>query len=182
MATEILVKDGTPIVWADTTDFSGTLNGYTRTHQILLAALASAAARQGAKADLGATRAARYAVHVGIEFDVAPASGTTVDFYWAASHHGTAGTNNPGGTSGADGAYTGTAGDSIADSVKALIYLGSLILTADAATVVQYGTLPEFVAPLRYGMPVVVNNGGQALEGDDIEMFFALIPLIDESQ
>ena len=182
MAVEIKVKDGTPIVWADSADFSTTLNGYTRTHQIDLTSIADGAARQGAKADLTATRAARYSIHVGIEMDVAPASGATVDFYWAASNHGTAGTNNPGGTSGADAAYTGTAGDSLNDSLKGLFYLGTLVLTADAATVVQYAYLGEFVVPLRYGMPVVDNNGGQAMEGDAIEMYFALTPLIDERQ
>lgn len=182
MATEIKVKDGTPIVWADTSDFSSTNNGYTRTHQLDLTSVADGAARQGAKADLTATRAARYAVHVGIEMDVAPASGATVDFYWAASPHATAATCNPGGCSGADAAYTGTAGDSLDDSLKQLIYLGSLVLTADAATVVQYACIGEFVAPLRYGMPVVDNNGGQAMEGDAVEMFVALTPLIDESQ
>jgi len=182
MASEIVVKDGTPIVWADDTDFTGTLSGYTKTHQLDLTSLANGASRQGAKADLTAKRAARYAIHVGIEMDVAPASGATIDFYWAASSHTTAGNCNPGGTSGVDAAYTGSAGDSMDDSLKQLIYLGSLVLTADAATVVQYATLPEFVAPLRYGMVVVDNNGGQALEGDAIEMFVTLVPLIDESQ
>ena len=56
------------------------------------------------------------------------------------------------------------------------------MLTADAATTVQRGTIGEFVPPERYGQPIVVNNGGQAFEGDDIEMYVALIPLIDESQ
>ena len=183
MPTETKVKDGTPIVWADgANDFSNALNGYTATHAMQLATLAAAAAYQGAKADLGATRAARHAVHVAIEMNVAPASGATVDFYWAASHDATAADNNPGGCSGANAAYTGTAGDSIADSVKQLIYLGSLVLTADADTIIQCAVFPELVVPLRYGMPVVVNNGGQAFEGDDVEMYVALIPLIDESQ
>ena len=182
MATEILRKFGTPIVWADSTDFSNTLNGYTRTHQILLAALANGAARQGAKADLTTKPAGLYLPHVGIELDVAAGAGTVISFYWAASPLAAVGTCNPGGTSGADAAYTGTAGDTLANSLKALTWMGDLELTVDIATVVQYGTLPMFPMELQYGMPVVVNSSGQALEGDDIEMFFALWPLIDESQ
>lgn len=64
MATEILVKDGTPICWADTTDYNPAGSGISRTHQIDLTSLPDTKARQGAKADLGATRAARYAVKV----------------------------------------------------------------------------------------------------------------------
>ncbi len=114
MPTEILVKSGTPIVWADVTDYAGDLGA--RTHQIDLTSIAAAAARQGAKADLGATRAAAYAVTVAIEFAVAPTSGDVVSIWWAASPDPTAGTANPGGCTGADAAYTGTAGDSLADS------------------------------------------------------------------
>ena len=53
MANEVLLKSGTPKAWADTTDYAG--DGGTRTHQIDLTSLADGAARQGAKADLGAT-------------------------------------------------------------------------------------------------------------------------------
>jgi len=183
MPTEILVKNKTAVVWADTTDYVDPTTGtvLARTHQIDLTSLANAAARQGAKADLGATRAKQYRVLVGIEMDVAPASGATIDFYWAASPSATAAEVNPGGCSGADAAYTGTAGDSLDDSLKQLEFIGSLVLTADAATVVQYGEVGMLSDLERYGMPVVDNNGGQAMEGDAVEMFVALIPIADES-
>jgi hypothetical protein len=135
VATEILVKDGTPVVWADTTDYVSTNSAFTRTHQIDLTSLANGAARQGAKADLGATRAAGYSVRVGIEFDVAPVAGVVVEFYWSASNSATAGTGNDGGCTGADAAYK--AGDED-EWAKQLIHIGDLIATADAATVVQY--------------------------------------------
>ena len=57
-----------------------------------------------------------------------------------------------------------------------------LVLTADAATVVQYATVGEFAPPTRYGQVVVWNESGQAFEGDAVEMFVALVPIIDESQ
>lgn len=177
MANEVLVKVGTTKVWADTTDYGGG----DRDYQLDLTSLADGAARQGAKGDLGATRARRYAVHVWIEMDVAPASGATVDVYWAPSAHATAATENPGGTTGSDAAYTGTAGDSLDDSLKQLDFIGACILTADAATVVQRFTF-VYSPPLRYGMPVIDNNGGQAMEGDAVEMAFKLIPIVDEIQ
>jgi hypothetical protein len=180
MATDILVVEGTPIVWADTTDYDG--DGGARTHQILLAALASTAAREGAKADLTATRGEVYAVTLRVEIDVAPVSGTRVGLYWNASPSVTAGTANAGGCGGADAAYTGTASDSLADSILQLDLIGNLILTADAATVVQQQTW-MYMPPLRYGSPVVWNEtSGQAFEGDDIEMSITFTPLNSQSQ
>ena len=179
MANEILVKSGTPKVYADTTDYAG--DGGTRTDQIDLTDLADGAARQGAKTDLGATRAKQYAVTVCVEMAIAPTSKAAVDVYWAASPHATAGSVNPGGCSGADAAYTGTAGDSLDDSLAQLQYLGSISLTADAATVLQIQTFTLFPQH-RYGMPVIDNNGGQAMHSDAIECFIALTPIIPEVQ
>jgi hypothetical protein len=179
MANEILTKSGTPIVWADVTDYAG--DGGARTHQIDLTDVADGAARQGAKADLGATRAKRYAVTLCVEMAVAPASGAVVGLYWAASPHATAATMNPGGCTGADAAYTGTAGDSLDDSLPQLQFIGNLVLTSDTDPVLHSQTFTLF--PLhRYGMPVVDNNGGQAMHSDSIECFVNLTPLIDEVQ
>ena len=179
MANEILVKSGTPTVWADATDYAG--DGGTRTDQIDLTSLADGAARQGAKADLGATRAKQYAATVCVEMAVAPASKASVDVYWAASPHATAGTLNPGGCSGADAAYTGTAGDSLDDSLLQLQYLGSVSLTSDADPLLQIQTFTLFPQH-RYGMPVIDNNGGQAMHNDAIECFVALTPIVPEVQ
>ena len=180
MPTQILVEEGTPIVWADATDYSPTGSGYTRTAQIDLTSLASAAARQGDKADMGAGRAARFSVHVGFELDVAPTAGNLIDVYWSSSASATAGTGNAGGAGGADAAYK--AGEE-AEWVKQLTYIGSLICTADAATTVQRQCINEaFVPPQRYGSPVVFNRSGQAFEGDAVEMYLAFVPHPDEIQ
>lgn len=179
MANEILTKSGTPLVWADVTDYAG--DGGSRTHQIDLTGLADAAARQGAKADLGATRAKRFGVILCAEMAIAPVAGEVIGLYWAASPHATAGTMNPGGASGADAAYTGTTGGSLDESLPQLQQIGNLILTPDADPVLQIQNFTLF--PLhRYGFPIVDNNGGQAFHGDAIEMFVALYPLIDEVQ
>jgi hypothetical protein len=179
MANEVLQKLGTPIVWADTTDYSSTGSGFTRTHQLDLTGIANGAARQGDKADLGATRAAQYAVVCGFEIDVAPTAGTLVEVYWSSSFSGTAGTGNDGGASGADAAWKAGEED---EWKKQLIHLGSMQLTADASTVVQRAVIGFFTPPNRYGMPIVLNKAGQALEPDAVEMYVALVPIIDEIQ
>ena len=179
MPTEIKQKAGTPIVFADTTDYSSTTSGLTRTAQIDLTSVANGAARQSDKVDIGATRAAAYLVRVGIEIDVAPTAGNTIEFYWSGSFSSTAGTGNAGGASGADGAYKAGEED---EWKKQLQFLGNLVLTADAAPTVQIQDIGILTPGDRYGQVIVVNKSGQALEGDAVEMFVALIPIVDEYQ
>lgn len=180
MANEILHKTGTPVVWSDTTDYSSTNSGLTRTHQIDLTGITNNAARQGAKADLGATRPRLYVVRAGIEFNAAPTAGNVVEIYWSSSFSSTAGTGNTGGASGSDGAYKAAEED---EWKRQLIFLGSLVATNDGNTTPQYQDVGYFTAPDRYGMPVVVNKSGQTLNSTDaIEMFVALIPITDEIQ
>lgn len=183
MANEVLLKAQTAIVIADTTDYAGDYG--TRTHQIDLTSLAAAAARQSAKVDLavsGALLAPLYAVILVVEFDVAPTSGDNVDLYVGFSPSATAATANPGGLTGSDGAYTGTAGDSLDDSLKQLTFLGALIATSDAAAVVEPHSLGFLIPTERYASFVVDNNADQAFEGDAIEMAIRLVPWTHEIQ
>ena len=172
---------GTPVCWADSADYNNTNSGIDRTHQIDLTSLADDAARQGAKADLGANRAPSYAAIIGIEFDVAPTAGEIVWVYWSSSYSSGAGTGNTGGaaSTGADAAWA-PGGGAIADRleyVQHLTSIGMLSAAADAATVYQIACInPSFCPPTRYGFPIVLNESGQALEGDAVEMFIALIP------
>lgn len=184
MPTQSLVENGTPVVWADTTDYSSTVSGLTRTDQIDLTSLASGSARQGAKVDLGAQRAFKYEVLMAIEFVAASGvlSGEQVELYMAWSPSSTAANANPGGCSGADAAYTGTAGDSLADSLSQLDDIGPFICTTDNTTTVQYQKVGEIFAPSRYVSPVVFNNTTGAFVADAVEMYIALIPIIDEFQ
>jgi len=186
MATEILVKQGTALVWADEADYvGGSQVGGTRTHDLDLTDLLFTAARSGVKADLGATRAARYAITLSVEFKTAeaPEAGETVDLYWGPSSSTTAGTDNAGGLAGLDEAYTGTAGDSLANSLKQLLFIGSLVLTVDVVGTPQRQTF-VFAPPERYGQPVVHNNTN-AEDFNDVdaeEMYVRMVPIIDESQ
>ena len=169
---DVLIRTGTAITWkASGGDYD-----------ITLAGLASGAARQGEKGDLGSSRAARWAARVAINMDVAPAAGAVIEFWWSSSPSAVAGTNNTGATNGTDAAYTGSTGGSIDETKWQMQHIGNLVLTPDADTVVQ---VQEFVFfPLqRYGMPVVINpSGGQALEGDDDSHQIEFYPIIDESQ
>lgn len=177
MANAILINKGTPIVWADVDgDFGGSPVGGTV--QITLVSLANAAARQGVEVDLGDPRAEVYDIIFRIELDAAATSGLPVDLYMAPSPDGTA---YPGGVSGADAAYTGTAGDSIADSLKQLDFIGSIPCTADAAPVVQQKAF-KYSPPEQWVAPVVFNQSGQVFEGDDIEMSIIMTPVPPEVQ
>ncbi len=183
MATEILIKNGTPIVWADTTDYSPAAGViYTRTHQIDLTSLADTEARQGVKADLTAARAGAMRVRFCPELDVAPASGVAIYIYFAFSNSATAGLDNPAIVTGADAAYTGTTGDAIADSVKQLVGPFTYVCTSDLAPISLPMDIGILYPTMRYVSPVIWNESAQALEGDAIEMYLALIPIITESQ
>ena len=59
--------------------------------------------------------------------------------------------------------------------------LGSIPLTADADPVLQIGTFTLYPQH-RYGMPVFVNNSGQAMHSDAIEMFISATPIVSELQ
>lgn len=174
-----LIQDqfGTPVVWADTTDFSGTANGFTRTAQIDLTSVAAGGAREGAKVDLGANAAPRYVVRVGLEFAVAPTAGEIVQIGFSWSQSATAGTGNDAGAAGADGAYKAS---SEAEWFAQLLDWVNFVVTADATTVVQYATCGVITPQSRYVSPIVYNAADQALVSDAVEQFVALIPITPE--
>lgn len=179
MANEVLHKVGTPVVFADTTDYSSTGSGFTRTAQLNMESISNSAARQSDKVDLGATRARQYAVVVGVESGTAPTAGNLYEFFWSSSHSATAGTGNDGGASGADGAYK--AGE--VDEWKIQnIFLGALPATNDGAGTVQRGCIGFFTPPTRYGQVIFVNKSGQTTDSDATQMYVALVPVIDEIQ
>lgn len=182
MATEILQKTGTPIVWADATDWPvGGAHGFGNDdYQLDLTALADTKAWQGVKGNLGATRAAAYQVWAGLEWGAsAPTAGESVYFYWSESQSDTAGTGNTGGASGADGAYHDSSEE---EWLKQLNLPWTFTATNDGQGTTQIMRVGTLYLPARYGMPVVWNESGQALDSDAANMFFAIVPIIDESQ
>ena len=164
MLIEKKIRAGKPFVWA--------LPALGLDYDITLVSLASAAARMGEVGDLARNAAnlgagspvewqRKYTVELQINMDVNPVAGTVVELWWCPSDDGVTFT---GGVTGADAAYTGTAGSTVAEAKIQLIHVGSIILTPNAETVIQRGTF-IFSPPTRFGAPVVVNLGGQALEG-----------------
>jgi hypothetical protein len=172
---------GTTIILANSSDHGpAAINNLgTRTDQINLTSVAAAAARQSAKFDFLNLRGLRYTIKAAIEFDVAPTAGETVDFYLGFSHSATAGTGNPGNLSGSDAAYTGYSSN-LVNSLRHLLYVGSLSATVQLAPTAQVAMIGSFVAMQRYGILVVHNNTSQALEGDAVEMSVALIPIFGD--
>lgn len=188
MANEILQKEGTYIAFGVTGSFSpadaGTQFASAITDVLTLSAVATGAGRQSTKADLGATRAARYELFACVDFtgETPSATGGSVDYYWAPSTSGTQANGNIAGNSGIDGAAPDGALGSItlAEFIRQCIAIGSLF-THDGA-VVQNGYVGWFAPPSRYGQLVVVNNSGDAFEADDVEMHHVLVPIKDEIQ
>lgn len=124
-------------------------------YAITLTSLADAAARQGAKGDLGEYFRQRWAVHLAASLAVAATTGKLLELWWSSSPSATAGTENAGGASGADAAYT-------AAYRPQLQFIGFLYLANGLGTGIQRQDF-EFMPRFRYGMPVIYNGAGQAL-------------------
>lgn len=163
MANKILIEDGTAIEWTQSGgDYALSLNGLTDT-----------SARQGAKGDLSADRAPEYAAVVTLDFSGAPANGEPCQIYWAPSPNATAATENPGGTTGSDAAYSDPTNDA-----KQLQFVGEFICIN---TTDDQRQVFKFSPALRYGMPVIVNNSGQTMASAG-NGSFKLVPLEPEVQ
>lgn len=189
MPNEVLQKIGTQIRFCVSGSFSPADSGTNWTIgsptnvALTLSGVASAAGRQSAKADLGATRAAAYELLGCVDFTGETPSATgQVDYYWAPSTNSTAGDGNVAGNSGGDAAAPDGALGSItlAEFLRQCIYIGSLF-THDGASV-QNGFVGILRPTTRYGQLIVVNNGGDAFEADDVEAHQVLTPIVDEVQ
>jgi len=146
-----------------------------------LTSIAAGAAEQSTKADFGAAWAPQYAVHAAVEFATAPVTGETFDFYWAPSVQSVAGAGNPGYTTGATGAYTGTPG-TLAEGLLQLMFIGSLVCGADATATIQTGFIAVFAPPTRYGNLVGVNSTSDAVHSDVVETAVSFTPIIPDLQ
>lgn len=193
MANEILRRVGSvkQICFADHAgDFNpaaGTSleQGTPHDVEIELVGVVTTEARESNKVDLGNGSniwAVQYSVMAAFEFAVAPASGATVELHWAPSPDSVAGNGNPGGITGVDADYTGTANDSLADSVKQLDFIGVFTCTSDATATVQVAKVAVFSPSDRYGTLVVYSKAGQAFHSDDVECHVVFTPIADEGQ
>lgn len=148
---------------------------------ITMTSVANGAARESVKIDMGATIGQLIAVKAEVEIAATPTAGATVDLYWNPSDSATAGTDNCGGCSGTDAAYAGYSSNLVA-SLKQLVFIGSLVTTAQATATVQKGFVGTFRLPQRYGSLVVVNNSGAAIHSSATNIQFIFTPIEDTSE
>ena len=189
MATnDVLFKDGTQFLFADhATDFGAApatagnsliIGSPTDVQLDCTNLAASGGARASTKSgDLGASRATRFSVMACLEFETAPADGGVVEFYWGPSPSATAGTGNPGLTTGTDTGFTDTTGN-----LGQLQRIGNLLLKN---TVINIGHVGIFMPTHRYGMLVMVNQGSTGMRNTATAMdetHIIMTPMVDEIQ
>jgi hypothetical protein len=153
---------GTPIIWGEA---GATGISLTVTNTLSVDGLASAAARQGASADLGSTWDADYLLQQFVEVGTAPSAGTTVECYLAWSHDNV---NWPSAVTGGDGAYPNLTGATVA-TAKLTLGLPGNVLVADGGTGtnrVQSSNPTVVRAKARYVTVVQVNLLGQAFRDE----------------
>jgi len=143
---------------------------------ITLASLANGSYRQSAKIDFGATQAQVYSVYIDIEMTATPTAGGTIEIWANPSSSGTAATDNRGGCSGSDAAYTGYSSNAAA-SVLQLPFVGAGTLTAQATSTVQKMFVGFYAPAQRYASFVVRNNGGSAVHSSDSNCVITFTPI-----
>jgi hypothetical protein len=184
--TDVLQSVGTQFVFADhDTDFVG---GSAKTSleqagstdvQMIFEGVADAGGMESDKFDWGATRAAQYSVMGSIETQ-AGVSGQTIDVYLASSSDATAANGNPGQIDGVDTVAAPSGVGTLAELLTQCIFIGSL-KCEDTATTVQTGFIGIVSPPERYGILVVVNNSGGALEASPgVESHISITEIMDE--
>lgn len=148
---------------------------------ITLTSVANNAARQSDKLDLGAVRGVAYNVSADFEMAATPTAGAVIELWWAPSSSGTAGTDNPGGVSGADGSYAGYSSN-LAASVVQLQFIGNFICTAQATATVQKAFVGVLCPTMRYGTLVVYNKSGAAFHSSATNIQIVLTPIEETSE
>lgn len=149
------------------------------TGTITMTSVANNAARQSTKADFGATRARLYKVFAEVELAATPTAGNTIELWLAPSSSPTAGTDDLAGTSGSDAAYSGYSSN-LDESLKQLIFVGDLVVTAQATATVQKGFVGFCVVPQRYAALVVYNKSGAAFHSSATNVVFRFVPVLDK--
>lgn len=188
MANEVLIKVGKQINFADhATDWAGgaaktSLEQGTPTEvQLDLTGLVAGAGRESAKADLGATRAARYSVVASLEFATAPVTGEVISLYWAPSPDATAANGNIQSIDGADAAAP-SGHSTLQELTDACQLIGVGVCSADATATVQTVFFGIFSPAERHGILIVVNDTSDDFHSDAVETHIVFNPVIDEVQ
>lgn len=169
MSTFAPLIAGTPITW---TSSGGT-------NVLSAASLANGSAVQGDKSAtlVDATKGLPALLEIVAETQVqaAPTDGNTVDIYAGFSSSATAGTDNPGGLTGAHGTLS-----SPASVTSQLLLVGSLVMSNAIGTGTQRQRF--LIRPQdAYMIPVLVNNSGQTVSATGTVTIITLIPFYQQS-
>ncbi len=186
MANNILLTTGTQILVANSTYNPADTNhdlGTTITDDIDMVGLTADQARGSVKIDFTATRAFSYYIRMSMEFATDPVSGETVDLYWSGSHSASAAVGNVAETTGADGDYAGYDTLTLAEALKQMDFIGSLVCGANnTADGIQIASVGVWSPPTRYGVLIVHNNTSDTFHSDSVEMAVAFDPIITQVQ
>jgi hypothetical protein len=144
-----------------------TLGSNTDTGLLTMKNIANGNYQQSAKIDLGATLHALYNVRLKNKFGSAPTAGNAMKLWIGFSNSATAGSDNSGNCTGADGAYTGYSGGTAAQSVLQLDFVGQLLLDANVGP--QDGIIGSFTPRARYAYLVWQNASGQTTTNVDAD-------------
>lgn len=188
MANKVLVTIGTNIVIANSTYSPGTNTTLgARTDDIDVDGLGTGAARQGVKFDFGQgldVWARRWMCMSTFEMASDPAAGGNMQYFVSPSISSTPAVGNAGGATGADAAYTGYSGSTLAEGLAQMQRVGLPVNVAiqNDTDGVQIAVVGIFTPTHRYGSLITFNNTSVGLHSDSIEAAFRFAPLPDEIQ
>jgi len=189
-SSEVLIRtDNTPIVFAKSGEYSPQTNGVigTRTDEIDVdEGVTTGLAEQSAKVDLGVNHAEEFEVMCTFQLEDDATAGDTLDFYWSNSHIATAAVGNLGFASGVSGPFTGTSGMTLAETLKHLIFIGSIPVgvnnDGDANAGLQIAPIGRFPpGAQRYGSIIHHNNTSVTME-DAVEFAIRMKAVIPDIQ
>lgn len=180
MATAILYEEvpdmAVTSVFRQQSGTAKTLKSSGGSAAITLASLSNGSYRESAKIDFGATRGTLYRVEIDMELAATPTAGNSVTLWANQSSSATAGTDNRGGTAGADQAYTGYSSNAAA-SVKQLDLIGDGICTSQATSTVQKATIGYFSPAKQYCSFVLLNGSGANFHSSDSNCVITFTPV-----
>lgn len=137
---------------------------------ITCTSLASGSARESTKLDLGAIFARRWKVTFETKLNAAGTNGTEIELYTNESSSSAAGTDNNGGATGTDAAFSNSS-----ELKHQWAAVGSLAVSNAAGTNLQRQSF--YYTPVsRYQSMLVVNNSGVAFSGTATDTIITWTP------
>ena len=181
---EIPMIQKTPVVWADTTDYSSAISSLIRTAQLDLTGILAGAAREGAQVNLGTNRAHEYLIFVGLEFAAAAviAAGEKANIYFGQSSSSNPANGNPGELTGVDADYA-PANPNLEAGLQTLGRKFDMTLDDRVTPEIQFQMIGRIITPMQFIIPTIrLATATAVLHTDAVECLIALLPLLPESQ